>query len=307
MKGHGLTVAFLAGFTAFAAESGPLHDAIKAGELAAAEALISQENYINDIDFLAGSPLHVAATVGQADIASRLIAAGAEIDIREFGMNETPLHRAATFGRTEVLRILLAAGADTDARNDRQKTPLIKALEAGHEQSSIELIEAGADIFALTQNGESPLELAGRNQLKNVVALLRQRGAAPPEPEDIKPLISKGDIKRGRSLYIASYCHRCHSGGGESDNIVAPNLWNIVGRDIASVEGYEYSSALQEAEGRWDYDNLNRFLKDPSGFFPGTTMGLWQVAGSVGVEDAQDRADLIAFLRTQAKDPWPLP
>ena len=88
-------------------------------------------------------------------------------------------------------------------------------------------------------------------------------------------------------------------------NKVGPNLWDIVNRPVASHEGFAYSAAMKEfAEGGtvvWDYDHLDHFLTSPKGLVKGTAMGF------AGVKKPDERANLIAYLRTLADTPAPLP
>ena len=80
-----------------------------------------------------------------------------------------------------------------------------------------------------------------------------------------------------------------------------PPLWGLLGRDVGSVDGYEYTMVLAEKSGVWDYDLLNSFLRSPRVTIPGTRMDI------DGVMDDQDRADIIAYLRTKSDQPYPLP
>ena len=120
--------------------------------------------------------------------------------------------------------------------------------------------------------------------------------------EDVQPvgvLLASADIGGGESG--AKKCVACHSFDEGGANKIGPNLYDIVGRDIASVSGFAYSDALNGIEGAWDYDALDAFLADPKGYAPGTKMAY------AGMRDAQDRADLILYLRSLAADPLPLP
>ncbi len=56
-------------------------------------------------------------------------------------------------------------------------------------------------------------------------------------------------------------CGACHSVDG-SEN-VAPSLAGIVGREIASVEGYPYSAVLDNASGVWTEDKIEKFATHP--------------------------------------------
>lgn len=95
-----------------------------------------------------------------------------------------------------------------------------------------------------------------------------------------------GDAVRGQALY-ESRCAGCHS---IDSNRVGPAHRGVFGRRAGSVPGYEYSTALKQSKLVWTKHNLERWLANPENTIPGQKMGY-------RVEDAQDRADLIAFLR----------
>lgn len=82
---------------------------------------------------------------------------------------------------------------------------------------------------------------------------------------------------------------------------MGPTLWNVVGRDKASVSGMSYSEALKAWEGVWAYEDLNVFLYGPTLTTPGTRMVIR------GAPDETDRINLIAYLRTLSDKPIPLP
>src|SRR5690606_9758382 len=87
-------------------------------------------------------------------------------------------------------------------------------------------------------------------------------------------------------------------------NKVGPNNWDIVGAPMGHRDDFNYSAAMREkhAEGAvWGYEELNAFLAGPRSYIPGTTMSF------AGVRSPQDRANLIAWLRTLSSDPVPLP
>jgi cytochrome c len=74
----------------------------------------------------------------------------------------------------------------------------------------------------------------------------------------------------------------------------------VVGAEIASVDGFNYSDALKNKEGSWTYEDLWAFLESPQGWAPGTRMTY------PGVKDPQKRAEMIAYLREQSKNPPPV-
>lgn len=95
----------------------------------------------------------------------------------------------------------------------------------------------------------------------------------------------QGDAQRGAEVYRR--CAACHS---LERNRTGPKHCGLLGRRAGTVAGYDYSPAMREAGFIWDEAALDRFLSDPMRTVPGTKMGY------AGVRDAQQRADLIAFL-----------
>ena len=103
-----------------------------------------------------------------------------------------------------------------------------------------------------------------------------------------------GDPARGARLY-KRVCAACHS---LDTNRVGPMHHGVVGRPVASVEGFRYSEALSAQSFVWDEATLNKWLENPPGMVPGTAMG-------IRVRLAEDRADIIAYLRQEAGQPAP--
>ncbi len=130
--------------------------------------------------------------------------------------------------------------------------------------------------------------------------------SAPAEaakPELIAPLLASADPAKGEAVF--KKCAACHTNDAGSANKVGPGLWNIVNRPIASHEGFKYSNAMVDfSEGgavAWDYEHLSGFLAAPKKYIKGTAMGF------AGVKKIEERADLIAYLRTVGDTPAPLP
>lgn len=117
-------------------------------------------------------------------------------------------------------------------------------------------------------------------------------------PGDIKALLAKADVAKGQKL--SSKCVSCHNFEEGGATKVGPDLYNIVGAKQASKD-FAYSAALSGKKGTWTYDDLNHWLYDPKGYAPGTKMVF------VGLKKDDERADLIAWLRTLSPNPIPLP
>ena len=104
-----------------------------------------------------------------------------------------------------------------------------------------------------------------------------------------------GDSVRGQRIY--DRCIACHS--IERDR-TGPRHADLIGRRVGSVAGFAYSPVMRkagEAGMTWDEATLDRFLESPTKVFPGTRMGY------AGIKDAQERADLIAYLKQARADP----
>lgn len=117
--------------------------------------------------------------------------------------------------------------------------------------------------------------------------------------ENIAALLAAADADAGAK--ISRKCAACHGFDEGGKNKVGPNLWDIVGRAIASGEGYKYSGALSGLGGEWTYENLDGFLAKPKDFAKGTKMSF------AGLKKAEDRANLIAYMRGLSNSPKPLP
>lgn len=101
-----------------------------------------------------------------------------------------------------------------------------------------------------------------------------------------------GDAARGAEIYTR--CQACHA---LEYNRTGPKHCGVIGRKAGTLPGFEYSAAMKRANLVWDEETLDRFLADPAGTVPGTTMTY------AGIADARERADLIAYLRDAGKSP----
>jgi len=97
-----------------------------------------------------------------------------------------------------------------------------------------------------------------------------------------------GNASRGEELYQG--CQDCHT---IDKNDVGPMHKGVVGRPSGVVPGYNYSPALRNAKIVWTEENLDKWLTNPQELIPGTKM-------FYEVQNPQDRADLIAFLKERA-------
>jgi cytochrome c len=101
---------------------------------------------------------------------------------------------------------------------------------------------------------------------------------------------SEGDPKQGETVYKKS-CLICHSVEA-GKNKIGPSLHGIVGKKSATIEGFQYSPAMKNADKTWDAKTLDEYLANPRGYIPNTKMVF------PGLKDEGDRRNLITYLES---------
>ncbi len=123
-------------------------------------------------------------------------------------------------------------------------------------------------------------------------------GGEAAAPVDFATLLAAADPKAGeRRAALCKSCHTLEKGGA---NGTGPNLWGVVGRAIASHDGFNYTGALKAAGGEWSFDRLSAYIENSQSYIPGTAM-------VQRFPKAEQRAELIAYLNTMSDSPLALP
>ena len=142
--------------------------------------------------------------------------------------------------------------------------------------------------------------LSDPQERANLMVYLNSKGSnlpLPPVPETPaagaapEAAAVVGDAAKGQKSFAkCAACHTINAGGA---NGIGPNLAGIYGEGVAQDRGgYAFSDALKTKGGKWDDATLDAWLADPAKFAAGTKMSF------AGLSDAQERANIIAYLKT---------
>ncbi|WP_347266387.1 cytochrome c family protein [Paracoccus sp. (in: a-proteobacteria)] len=112
-------------------------------------------------------------------------------------------------------------------------------------------------------------------------------GEAAAEAPDFAAALAAADATAGEKVF--GKCKACHKVDGK--NSTGPHLDGVVGRAVASVEGFKYSDPMKAHGGDWTPEAIEEFLADPKGVIPGTKMTF------AGLKKVEDRANVIAYLQ----------
>lgn len=134
-----------------------------------------------------------------------------------------------------------------------------------------------------------------------MIAVAKTEGGQQEAKKEETPLpvrLANASAEKGeRTAKQCAACHNFQKGAGAK---IGPDLWNVVGRPVAH-EQFKYSAAMKEKGGEWTFKALDEFIENPRGDIPGTAMTF------AGIKNPQQRADVLAYLRTLADNPVPLP
>lgn len=128
--------------------------AAKEGDIKEVEALLSRGANVNEVVTPGLSPLHEALfNNAPSDIIRLLLDNGADVNMKSCGDGWAtlcncmrPLHIAACKGNVAMVKLLVDRGAEINGIDQQGYTPLARAAEQGQSASVRLLIERGADI-----------------------------------------------------------------------------------------------------------------------------------------------------------------
>ena len=109
-------------------------------------------------------------------------------------------------------------------------------------------------------------------------------------------LAQTADLTNGANVF--KKCRACHIVGDTAKHAVGPSLNNVIGRKAGSTDGFSFSDNMRELGEKgliWTDKDLDRYLENPKAVAPQGKMAF------PGLSDPQDRADVIAYLKTFTK------
>ena len=132
--------------------------------------------------------------------------------------------------------------------------------------------------------------------LAGTFSVLVLTGSVTAGEDSIEERLATASPANGESLFRA--CGACHTITKGTAHTIGPNLWDVIGRPVASAEGYDrYTPAMSSFGGIWSPERLDRYLRQPMVEVEGTGMVF------PGMPDAGDRADVIAWLNRHSPAP----
>ncbi|KAK0113913.1 hypothetical protein ONS96_014763 [Cadophora gregata f. sp. sojae] len=126
----------------------PLHWAIVRHFVDVARLLLDYNAELETLNCVFQTPLLVATSVQEWEIAKLLVSKGANVNVKDSIIGVTPLHNASLYGHTELVELLLEKGAEVNATTTEGRTPLLEAALNGNLPTLKLLVGKGADIHA---------------------------------------------------------------------------------------------------------------------------------------------------------------
>jgi ankyrin repeat protein len=188
-----LIVAVLAAVPALAADA-QLAEAIKSGQRAAAMEMIAKKSAdVNAAEADGSTALLWAANLNDADLAARLLKAGAKPNVRN-QLGSTPLAEATFNANTGMVKALLDAGADPNATGPDGQTPLMLVARTSNVAAAKLLLDKGANPnLKEAQREQTALMWAAASSQGPMMRELLAHGAevdAKSAPDLMTPLVS---------------------------------------------------------------------------------------------------------------------
>ena len=202
-----------------------LLDAARRGDVAAVRSLLKEGADPNAAQGDGLTALHLAAEVGQVEIAKVLLGAGAKVEAQTRIGGYTPLHLASQRGYASVVLALIEAGADPrGVTTTSGVTPLHLAGKALTGENAVRaLIEHGAVVDAREKtSGQTPLMFAAAAGRTAAVRELLSHGADPAISTDVVDVLKSMAIDRAAQARLRDASAEIRRSAGATDRALTP-------------------------------------------------------------------------------------
>ncbi|MGM0742355.1 MAG: c-type cytochrome [Pseudomonadota bacterium] len=215
-------------------------------------------------------------------------APGTSMSFAGLGKSEDRVNVIAYLDMTdgEMTEVAAAEGGATEEAAAEAPAEEAPAEDAATEEAPAE--EAAAEEAAAEDAAteEAPAEEAAAEDAP------AEEAEAGGEGSEFAAMVAAADPEDGASAWRR--CQACHK-LEEGKNGVGPHLYGIVGREMANVEGFRYSKAMEGMSGTWTVDELDAWLENPKEYLPGNKMSY------AGLKKEEDRAALIAYMQAESE------
>jgi cytochrome c len=202
--------------------------------------------------------------------------------------------------RARIAAMAVAAAAAIAWGGDWFARQLIPVIYPGELAYKPDEVPPPVDLAAVQRGWPGGLDAPGeRNRLAAYMHDIERQAPMPAQPKaapvpakpvDLAALLASADPDAGKAK--ARACLTCHDFQQGGPDRIGPNLWGVMGRDVASRPGFAYSPAMTSQAGAWTYDRMFAFLASPARDMPGTKMSY------AGLSRPEDRAAILKYLAT---------
>ncbi|KAG7453785.1 ankyrin repeat and EF-hand domain-containing protein 1, partial [Solea senegalensis] len=156
---------------------------VKSGDLESLDLAFSQGVPVDVQDEFYKTPLMVACSNGNYEVAQYLLSRGADVNACD-QFSWTPLHHAARAGQLELMELLVEAGAAVDAQALSGGTPLMRAIQSSRPACVDFLIKAGASVIAENKKEQNCLDIARAFADSRTIDLVKNKMDSLPKPKE---------------------------------------------------------------------------------------------------------------------------
>lgn len=152
-------------------------------------------------------------------------------------------------------------------------------------------VSAAPSVTAAAPSSAPALAAAKAPSAKPASTTAAATPAAAPAGNGLPAPYDVADLANGKRVF--NQCSACHKTAAGAGHGLGPNLHGVFGTKAGEIPGFAFSEPLKASGITWDYASMDKWLAGPAAMVPGNRMTF------IGVRNADDRRDVIAFLKTE--------